>query len=42
VSGTFTLDIGDTQTVQNVEGRCVKSGCGGSDSLYRVKVIGLE
>jgi hypothetical protein len=43
VSGTFTLDIGDTQTVQNVEGRCVKSGCGGgSDSLYKIKVIGLE
>lgn len=43
VSGTFTLDIGDTQTVQNVEGRCVKSGCGGGrDSLYKIKVIGLE
>jgi len=42
VSGTFTLDIGDSQTVQNVEGRCVKSGCGGSDSLYKIKVIGLE
>jgi len=43
VSGTFTLDIGDTQTVQNVEGRCVKSGCAGNnDSLYKIKVIGLE
>jgi len=43
VSGTFTLDIGDSQTVQNVEGRCIKSGCGGgSDSLYKIKVIGLE
>ena len=42
VSSTFTLDIGDTQTVQNVEGRCLKSGCGGSDSLYKIKVIGLE
>jgi len=43
VSGTFTLDIGDSQTVQNVEGRCVKSGCtGNNDSLYKIKVIGLE
>jgi len=43
VSGTFTLDIGETQTVQNVEGRCVKSGCAGNnDSLYKIKVIGLE
>ena len=40
VAGTFALEMGEAQTVQNFEGRAVSSGCGGSSELYTIKVMG--
>ena len=42
VSGTFSLEMGDAQTVQNFEGRALTSGCGANSELYTIKVIGME